>query len=777
MADGVLETSKMGCSGRKSCRYALLTDPSSPLKLHVSSPAKLRALRYLGYGRIELCGAGFSSAKYLHVLDLSECYIPKLPNCIGDLKHLRYLNARGIQEEEIPACITKLCKLIYLNLGGSLITALPESIGELKCLMHLDLSSCWKIVKLPKSFVDLKELVHLDLQYCRRLGIVPELFMGFKELAYLDLSKCECVRGVVEALGGLTKLQYLDLSGTFMGKKILLSRLQEAMSNLADLRYLGVSSMHSIIRDLSTVEIASFIDFLSSLYNLEHLKLSHNREMVHLPESISRLRKLRTLDLSACKNLVRLPDSIVKMDCLRILMVEGCYNLDMSTLSQSNFGQLSNLVVLSGGISRSHCPDKRLKISGLECIRHEDLAHSIERMRKQRIDELELEWNRNYESTLEDMQELGKLLPPITLKYLELKGYYNSVNFPDWLMSISQYLPNLVEIRMWGLPKCNSLPPFGQLPNLRKLCIWGMDSITEIGEGFYGGVGAFPQLQEFELSSMGSLQEWNTMCSHGEHSVQEVMSGNLNRLTLHDCPKLRLKPCPPNANNWEIENCDNVLALWDEGTQTCASSSTALREVTVKFSNVPMYKWRLLHYLPALHSLRIEKCSDLTCISQEVMRGFSTLESLHLENNDQPELPEWLGEVTTLRELDIRGYPDLQAPPKIMRQLTSLRSLLLFSCQDMISTPEWLGELTSLEELLISDCPELSNLQRSFQYLSSLHSLSFDRCRSIQSLPECFGNLTSLRRVEIIGCRGIKSFPENIRKLPKIEHLSIVPAV
>ncbi|KAF8663567.1 hypothetical protein HU200_055379 [Digitaria exilis] len=540
---------------------------------------QLLGMSFLQHSKAGIRGAAFSSAKYLRVLDLRECYIAKLSNSIGELKQLRYLNAQGVQDKVIPRSITQLFKLNYLNLGGSLITELPESFGKMKSLMHLNLSSCLKLVKLPKSFVDLKELVHLDLHNCRNVDIVPGLLVELKELAYLDLSKCICVKAMSEDLGVLAKLQYLDLSGTFMGKKIMLG-LKKGMSNLTDLRYLGISA----IRGLSAVEMDGFIDCVSLLSNLEHLKLSHNREMVSLPESISSLRKLRILDLSACNNLERLPEGMFKMHCLRILKVEDCYNLDMPTLNF--FGQLSNIEVQSGGDSRSHHmlghgnPDKSLKISGLECMRFPELAHSIERMRKQRTEILELEWNRNDKASLqEDMIILEELLPPKTLRYLKLHGYYNSVSFPAWLMSISQYLPNLVEIRMWGLPKCNSLPPFGQLPNLRELFIGGMDNVTKIGEGFYGGRGAFPKLWEFELRCMENLEEWKTMYSDLEHDVQAVMSVNLDRLTLQDCLKLRLKPCPPSAKHWEIENCDNVLTLWDEGTQTCASSTT-LRENT-----------------------------------------------------------------------------------------------------------------------------------------------------------------------------------------------------
>jgi hypothetical protein len=399
-----------------------------------------------------------------------------------------------------------------------------------------------------------------------------------------------------------------------------------------------------------------------------------------------------------------------------------------------------------------------------------EVTQSVEQMGKQRIENLELEWNRDEERLVDDMEVLGKLLPPISLKYFELRGY-SSVRFPAWVMSIAQYLPNIVEIRMCGLPKCNSLPPLGQLPNLKGLHIWGMDSITRIDEGFYGGARAFPLLWEFELGCTESLEEWNTMYCDEENGVMELMGPNLHRLSLYDCPYLRLQPCPPKAKFWEITSCDNVLTSCGEGKRIL-SSSAAVTEVTVMSSKVPLHQWRLLHHLPALSSLRIQGCSDLSCTSQQIMRGLSSLRSLHLEDNGQPELPQWLGEVTTLQELDIRGYLMLHAPLESMKQLTSLRSLGLFHCGGT-TPPQWLGELTFLKELLISDCPELNNLQGSLQHLTSLQLLSVNRC-GIFSLPECLGNLFSLRRLEIVDCRDIKSLPESIKKLTKLEGLNII---
>jgi hypothetical protein len=139
------------------------------------------------------------------------------------------------------------------------------------------------------------------------------------------------------------------------------------------------------------------------------------------------------------------------------------------------------------------------------------------------------------------------------------------------VIAIAHYLPNLVKIEMEDLPMCNSLPPLGQLQNLEKLAIRGMENITKIGADFSGvSAGAFPRMKEFELKCSQNLEEWNTMHSYGEDGVKEFMFPNLKELKISDCPKLRLKPHPPRAKNWMIRNSNNVLLSWGERGHTGA---------------------------------------------------------------------------------------------------------------------------------------------------------------------------------------------------------------
>lgn len=377
MADELLDASKSGNIREISCyRHVVLKDCRKPTDLFGISPAKIRSLRFVACRNFLLHGNTFSLAKFIRVLDLSECSIKKLPDCIGEFRQLRYLNAPRVENRMIPLCITNLPKLNYLNLCGSSITTLPESIGQMKCLMYFDLSYCQKINELPHSFTGLKHLVHLDLSNCTGLAVVPQLILELKELVHLDLSECNYFEGTWKALGGMTKLQYLNLSQRFSRGNLV--GLHDIISNFTELRYLCLSgSMASIFCGLSPHDLVSFFEDISTLSNIEHLDLSRNNIITSIPESIGKLRKLHTLDMSSCDNLKRIPESMAHMDSLKILNVKGCDELDEPKIFRSNsFAMLPHFIVHANngasssniGLLRLANPDE-LKISRLELVK------------------------------------------------------------------------------------------------------------------------------------------------------------------------------------------------------------------------------------------------------------------------------------------------------------------------------------------------------------------------------------------------------------------------
>uniref|UniRef100_A0ACD5XCZ9 Uncharacterized protein n=1 Tax=Avena sativa TaxID=4498 RepID=A0ACD5XCZ9_AVESA len=682
-----------------NCRYACLTDFTKPLKSSATSPAKIKALHIVDHPdnclkENQFHPDAYSQAKHLRVLvlDVSPYSLRELPS-IGKLKQLRYLSVPNISGRMDLRCITQLIKLNYLNLSGSKhLSGLPESISEIKGLMHLDLSYCRNLKELPLSFGTLRELVYLDLSHCRGVLGIPEALGGLTKLQHLGLSECKNLRGLPEVIGSLTELRYLNLTGC----------------------------MHYIFASSSENQTESFIHCICTLPNMQQLDLSRNEYYLSIPGSARRLKKL---NLCGCSNVTGLPRYAAKMNGI---ISEQLELEPIFSVYAYGTGSRSNLYLLQP-INRDV-----LHIEMLENVQCAEEANSININKKQEIRKLTLEWTRDANRCVEDKELLRELVPPTSLNEFMIEGY-SSVAFPDWLMNISNYLPNLGSIVMWDLPRCSRLPPLAQLPNLRVLTLKGMES----------------------------LEEWNTTDS----SLSGPMFPTLQEVNIHCCPKLRIKPRLPRAAYWNISGGGNVLTSWGEiasHTGASSSSSPVCTHLSVQYTNVPLLQWNLLHHVPAVSDLRIEFCSDLTS-SPEISRALHSLRSLTL--SFQEGHMEWVGELRSLQHLTIQYYWKLEELPDNMRQLTQLQSLTLQNCYSLTSLPLRLGELASLKRLLIRSCHAIMSLPES---LTSLQELTIYDSGKITTLPE---SLTSLQWLSIKCCPKLKKWCEAEENKTKLDHI------
>ncbi|KAM3195969.1 hypothetical protein ACQJBY_071904 [Aegilops geniculata] len=666
-----------------NCRYAWITDCTKPIKSSTISHGKLRALHIVDHDPWTYqfhCDA-YSPAKYVRILDISIVCLKELPDSIGQLKQLRYLSAPNICDGTNLRCIGMLRKLNYLNLRCcEKLSALPESIHELDGLMHLDLSGCKSLKELPHSFGKLKELLYLDLSFCQDVVGIPEALADLTKLQHLGLTACKNLRGLPEVIGNLTELRYLNLSGC----------------------------MHHIFDKSSTDQTKSFIDCICNLPNMEHLDLSCNgHPLISIPDSASCLRKLV---LNDCSQVDRLPECVAKMDPRSLFGLLPTFFVSTDdTKCNTNLGLLE------------HANPDELQVEELENVKSREEAHSIKLSEKQRIGQLILAWNSRGKRSVDDMELLRELVPPTTLQKFVIYGY-TSISFPNWVMSIGNYLPNVVQMEMVDLPNCNSLPPIATLPNLRVLT----------------------------LKDMVSLEDWNTTYSSGEDGVNELIFRKLEEVDIVNCPKLRITPHLPRAATWIIKGSDNVLISWAESMShngiSSSSSPGVSTNLTVEDSKVPLHQWRLLHHLPALSGLHIEHCSDLTS-SQEITWALQSLKSLTLELSAESKLSEWVGELTYLQQLVIMRYPKLDELPDNMRQLKQLQSLTLDTCQSMRQLPLWLRELTSLKKLVISNCSAITTLPNSIEQLTNLQELKIPACLNLKPWLEAEENKTKLAHI------------------------------
>ncbi|XP_071681136.1 uncharacterized protein [Lolium perenne] len=787
MDDEILVVGKGGNTEGSWYHYALLDDCSKPLGFESS---KIRALRFMDCDKIELHHAAFSSAKSLRVLDLSECIIHKVPDSIGVLKQLRYLNAPRVQDALIPNDISTLSKLMYLNLhGSSKILALPESIGEIEGLAYLDLSGCSEIAKLPESFGRLKELVHLDLSNCSCIGGISEFLGSLTKLKYLNLSHCKKIGEMQEALGALSELEYLNLSFSSY-----LESCQEAevLGTLNKLEYLNLSSEACDLRKLP--------EALGTFIQLKYLNLSGCKNMSELPRSFQSLKNLVHLDLSGCRSIDCLDEALVGLSnlqhlnlqgtCikllpqnvtkLRYLNVSGLINSDKDTMDSlinyicSNLSNLEHLDLSRNwllSIPESICNLRKLHTLNLaKCWYLEKIPGSIGTMDSLKFVDINgclfLSKAPQLGSSAISLPHFGvqpgdghsssnlvllQHIDPVELNLTELENVKSveeaqRINLMgkkkledlklEWTPDAERFVDHKVLME-------NLVPP----STLKTFEICGYSSVSFPA---WLVLDQLPNLKHLVLRGMANLEEWTTSHSSGEDHV-------LEQLEIHDCPLLRLKPLPSKVKKWLISNSDNVLSSLEECT-----------EVSVKKSKVPLYKWRLLQHFPGLTGLHIKGSVDLIG-SPEVIQHLSCLESLTLEDKYLEELPKWLNENNwQLTKLQLEGCSSIASLPHWLGELTSLKILGLWGCAVLSSLPESIQQLTRLKILHITACLKLN---RVCLLPSSLDTLKIRYCKGIKCLPEGMEQLTNLQTLDISDCPDLKQWCELEENMMKLAHI------
>ncbi|XP_071735240.1 disease resistance protein RGA2-like [Rutidosis leptorrhynchoides] len=398
------------------------------------------------------------------VLHLSSNNILSLSNeVMAKAKSLRSLvTLGGVSITPTPDYIFEQRYLRVLHLGAcsGTLTDLPESVGNLKFLRYLNISRS-KIVVLPKSIVQLQNLQTLKLTFCENLCELPEGIRYMRNLRHLNIHGCCSLDHMPLGMGQLRHLRRLSTFHVGQGEGHRINELQElnllggelSIKGLTNVKHssqavsanlkkkpninclnLSWSCKNDSNDNVPANNSEEILEALEPHLNLKTLTIS-DYQGLHSPNWVASLVNLVSIAFDGCKRIENLP-FIAKLPFLKVLELKGMHALkhvddDNECGNEDLFPCLEKLVIgdCANLIELPYIPNlKSLRIIG---------------------------------SNEKIFRSFGKLM---TVTFFEIGGFKEMTCLPDDVVS---GLTALEELQIWGCPNLSCLPDGVQ--NLGKL--------------------------------------------------------------------------------------------------------------------------------------------------------------------------------------------------------------------------------------------------------------------------------------------------------------------